>query len=91
MQSLMLSRVQAGSEAFLFSIDNPTLETIGEFIEQMDTAYIHPRRDSYHVSLCSEGYSNFCAPSSWNGTIANVRKKEFLPSRASKKNLSQTA
>lgn len=91
MQQLQLTRIAAGSESFMFSLNSQAFETICEFIEQMDTAYIHPRRDSFLVNLCAQIYSEFRVPSSWMGSISTVKKTEILPILSENKNLSQTA
>ena len=91
LQSLVINRVAAGTEFLTLNLDSQSFDAIIEFIKQMDTAYIHPRRDSFHVSLCSKMYADFCAPANWVGNLPNVNKTEILPIRETKKNLSQTA
>ena len=91
LQHLQLTRVAAGSESFIFSLNSQAFDTIYEFIEQMDTAYIHPRRDSFHINLCAQIYSKFRVPSSWLGSIPNVKKTEILPMLSEKENLSLIA
>lgn len=91
LQSLVINRIGHGSEYVTVAVNSQAFETICEFIHQMDTAYIHPRRDSFHVSLCSDIYADFVVPGSWRGQLPSANKTEILPMQATIKNLSQTA
>lgn len=91
LQRLMVARVTACSESFTLTLSQETFDCLGEFIKEMDTAYIHPRRDSFHVSLCAQTYSDFVLPGNYLNEIFNVKKTDFLPHPATKKNLSLTA
>lgn len=55
---LLIARLQAGRECFTFNLSNFDFETVRDFLEQMDTAYLHPRRDSSHLALCQTMYGN---------------------------------
>ena len=57
LDKLLLSRLHAGTNTFLFSLDDISFEAIRDFTEQMDTAYLHPRRDSLHLSLIRDRYN----------------------------------
>ena len=91
LQQLMLTRVSASTEFFTFHLSSETFDALTEFIREMDTAYIHPRRDSFHVSLCAITYSDFRVPGSYLNKIPNVKKVEILPNQEREINLSQTA
>lgn len=91
LQSLVINRIAQGSECVTVAVNSQAFDTICEFIRQMDTAYIHPRRDSFHVSLCSEMYADFRIPGSWQGKLPHVKKTEILPMQGVNENLSQTA
>ena len=60
--SLLIERVKSGTPTFSFSLSAESFEVLRDFEEQMDTAYIHPRRDAFHLSLCSSRYANFRLP-----------------------------
>lgn len=53
---LLIARLQAGSECFTFNLSNFDFETVRDFLEQMDCAYLHPRRDAAHLALCQTMY-----------------------------------
>ena len=91
LQHLMVARVTACSESFTLTLSQETFDCLAEFIKEMDTAYIHPRRDSFHVSLCAQSYSDFVLPGNYLNEIFNVKKTDFLPHPATKKNLSLIA
>lgn len=57
-QRLIVARLEQGRAAVSFSLDLAEVELLRDFLEQMDTAYLHPRRDSLHVSLLASQYSN---------------------------------
>ena len=82
---LLLARVRAGGSSFVFTLSNDCFEAIRDFVEQMDVAYLHPRRDSFQVSLLAARYSNFSI-----GQAKMPRKRAISACLAKKKNLSQT-
>lgn len=49
---LLVARLQAGRECFTYHLSDFDFETLRDFMEQMDTAYLHPRRDAAHIRLC---------------------------------------
>lgn len=55
---LLVARLQAGRECFTYRLSNFDFETLRDFMEQMDTAYLHPRRDAAHVRLCQTMYGH---------------------------------
>lgn len=57
LDKLLLSRLYAGTNSFSFHLDDHSFEVIRDFTEQMDTAYLHPRRDSLHLSLIRDRYN----------------------------------
>jgi len=73
---LLLARVEAASECFTFSCSHDDCETILDFREQMDIGYLHPRRDSYHVSALSSVYSHMKIPASL--TAAKYRQGKTI-------------
>ena len=82
---LLLARVRAGKSTFVFTLSDDSFETIRDFMEQMDSAYLHPRRDSFQVSLLAARYSNFSI-----GQWKMPRKRALPASLVKEKNLSQT-
>lgn len=99
---LLLARVEAASECFMFNCSHDDCETILDFREQMDVGYLHPRRDSYHVSALSSIYSHMEIPASLtaakyrrgkNIACSSVEKKPKCLSKVSQKDggLSQLA
>lgn len=82
---LLLARIRAEESSFVFTLSNDCFETIRDFVEQMDVAYLHPRKDSFQVSLLAARYSNFSI-----GKEKMPRKRALTAYLAKKKNLSQT-
>lgn len=62
LQGFLLGRLSAGCSRFVVELGNEDFETIRDFCEQMDIGYLHPRRDSLHVSLCSTMYGTMKIP-----------------------------
>ena len=62
---LSISRVEAGQDSFSFTLSSDAWLIIQDFCKQMDTAYIHPRRDSFYIKLCESRYSDFVVPASF--------------------------
>lgn len=87
LEMLSSARVESGSELFIMYLHEEDVITIMDFIKQMDTAYLHPRRDSYYVNFLQSIYKDFHVP-------ANFRKsscEKASPSPISKKNLSDNS
>lgn len=59
LNNALLARIKQGREFLTLHMSNDDFDTISEFVEQMDTAYLHPRRDSYHIHILQTTYSNF--------------------------------
>lgn len=68
---LLLARLNGGT-SFSFSLSNESFEYIRDFQEQMDTAYLHPRRDSLHLSLIRDRYN-------WNTHYRLLAGRENTP------------
>lgn len=83
---MLLSRVKASSEFFTYKLCSDDFDTLRDFVEQMDTAYLHPRRDSFHVNFLKSIYSGFHVPANFRGRKSG---SEHLPISETKKNLSQ--
>lgn len=75
-------RIVQGAEFVTLNVDAADFDNISSFVEQMDTAYLHPRRDSAHIHFLAKTYSSF---------RAKLSKKRFLPSHARKKPKSEQA
>lgn len=82
---LLLTRIRAGRSSFVFTLSDDCFEAIRDFCTQMDIAYLHPRRDSFQVSLLAARYSNFSI-----GQGKMPRKRALAANLEKKKNLSQT-
>ena len=54
---ILIGRIRSGLSSFKIRLDDVEFETIRDFQEQMDTAYLHPRRDSYQVKLIRNRYN----------------------------------
>lgn len=57
LQRVVIARVVQGADAVRLELTKDECENLREFLEQMDIAYLHPRRDSLHVSLLASQYS----------------------------------
>ena len=55
---MLLARLECAGECFIQKVSAADFETIRDFLEQMDTAYLHPRRDAAHLSLCQTLYGS---------------------------------
>lgn len=86
LNNLLISRIKAGQQKFAFTVSNDDFETIRDFVEQMDTAYLHPRRDSYHIAYLQSIYSAWRVPSCF---LARLKKNQ-LANAFPKKNLSES-
>ena len=86
LNNLLISRIKAGQQKFAFTVSNDDFDTIRDFVEQMDVAYLHPRRDSYHIAYLQSIYSAWRVPACF---LARIRKNP-LANAFTKKNLSET-
>lgn len=86
LNDLLISRVEAGQQKFVFTVSDDDFDTIQDFVEQMDIAYLHPRRDSYHIAFLQSIYSGWKVPACF---LARIRKNP-LANAFTKKNLSET-
>lgn len=86
LNDLLISRVEAGQQKFAFTVTDDDFDTIRDFVEQMDIAYLHPRRDSYHIAFLASVYSGWKVPACF---LARLRKNP-LANAFTKKNLSET-
>lgn len=46
-------------DSVLINVTKEDMELIWDFLEQMDIAYLHPRRDSLYISHVKSNYANF--------------------------------
>lgn len=85
---LLVARLQAGRECFTFRLSNFDFETLRDFLEQMDTAYLHPRRDAAHIRLCQTIYGSMAISDDLadkvRSTILALRGQEKKPKSVSK-------
>ena len=86
LNNLLISRVEAGEQKFAFTVSDDDFDTIRDFVEQMDIAYLHPRRDSYHIAFLASIYSGWKVP---EYLLARMRKNP-LANAFTKKNLSES-
>ena len=84
LNSMLLTRLEANSELFTWCMSQNDFDTIRLFVEEMDTAYIHPRRDAFHVNLLSTVYSNFRVPANFLQKIRVGKKRHACPSTEEK-------
>lgn len=85
---LLVARLQAGRECFTYRLSNFDFETLRDFMEQMDTAYLHPRRDAAHIRLCQTIYGHLSISDALadkvRSSILALRSKEKKPKSVSK-------
>ena len=85
---LLVARLQAGRECFTYRLSNFDFETLRDFMEQMDTAYLHPRRDATHIRLCQTIYGHLSISDALadkvRSSILALRSKENKPKSVSK-------
>ena len=85
---LLVARLQAGRECFTYRLSNFDFETLRDFMEQMDTAYLHPRRDAAHIRLCQTIYGHLSISDALadkvRSSILALRSKENKPKSVSK-------
>ena len=88
LNELLIARLQAGRECFTHKLSNFDFETIRDFLEQMDCAYLHPRRDAAHILLCQSLYGDMAISDSMahkvRSSLFALRSKENKPKSVSK-------
>lgn len=91
LNKMLVARIEAEGEFIMFKVDNYDFDTIRDFVEQMDTAYLHPRRDSMYVQFMQSIYSNWRVPSNFLGKLRDAKRRvSSLTNAPTKKNLSVT-
>lgn len=91
LNQMLVARIEAAGQFFTFKITADDFETIRDFVEQMDTAYLHPRRDSAHVQYLQSIYSSWRVPSNFLGKLRDAKRRvTSLTNAPTKKNLSET-
>lgn len=88
-QQLLLARIAGSSEFFTFNLSADDFHVLQDFIEDMDIAYLHPRRDSFYLNYLASTYSNFVPTAKFSAESHCILKgKSILPSGHAK-NLSE--
>lgn len=91
LNSMLVARIEASSQFINVRVSNDDFETIRDFVEQMDTAYLHPRRDSQHVQYLQSIYSSWRVPANFLGKLRDAKRRvTSLTNAPTKKNLSKT-
>jgi hypothetical protein len=57
LQKVMKERVLQGHDRPSVFVSKSMWESIDDFVCQMECAYLHPRRDSFHVKRCLVNYA----------------------------------
>lgn len=55
----LVERVEVSCDVVPLQISADMWGVFMDFLEQMDTAYLHPRRDAAHLKACECRYSGF--------------------------------
>lgn len=63
LDAFRLAQANNADRGFFYRFSESDKKVICDFITQMDTAYIHPRRNSMHLSLLQSRYWWFRRPS----------------------------
>lgn len=84
LNSMLLARLEASSEVFTWYMPQGDWDTIRLFVEQMDTAYIHPRRDAYHVNFLQSVYTNLHLPANFFRKKSGTKFDLACPSQEKK-------
>lgn len=74
LQRVMKERVLQGHDRPSVYVSKSMWESIDDFVCQMECAYLHPRRDSFHVKRCLVNYAGHSRES--------ALQTPSLPSRA---------
>lgn len=59
LQRVLVARLSSMRDSVVINVTKDEMELIWDFLEQMDIAYLHPRRDSLYISLVKSNYANF--------------------------------
>lgn len=59
LQRVLVARLSSMRDSVVLNVTKEDTELIWDFLDQMDVAYLHPRRDSQYVSLVKSNYANF--------------------------------
>lgn len=59
LQRVLIARLSSMRDSVVINVSKDDMQLIWEFLEQMDVAYLHPRRDSLYISLVKSNYANF--------------------------------
>lgn len=54
--ALLMQRLNAGNDRIVINLDATMWQNLMTFREQMDTAYLHPRRDAMHLRYINHRY-----------------------------------
>lgn len=54
--ALLMHRLNAGHDRLVINLDATMWQNLMTFREQMDTAYLHPRRDAMHLRYINHRY-----------------------------------
>lgn len=76
LQQIQRERIAQGAQFVTINVNSDEFDMISSFLEQMDTAYLHPRRDSAHIHFLAKTYSTF---------RDKLAQKKVLPSQTRKK------
>ena len=85
---LLVARLQAGRECFTLNLSDFDFETLRDFLEQMDSAYLHQRRDAAHHRVCQTIYGQMVISDALadkvRSSILALRGQEKKPMSVSK-------
>lgn len=85
---LLVARLQAGRGCFTYHLSDFDFETLRDFMEQMDTAFLHLRRDAAHIRLCQTMYGQMAITDTLadkvSSSILALRGQEKKPKSVSK-------
>lgn len=62
LQQVLKARIEQSTEKPTIFLSTSMGNDLMEFLREMECAYIHPRRDSFHVQKCLFTYSGFSVP-----------------------------
>ena len=88
-QQLLLARVARSSEFFTFSLSADDFHVLQDFIEDMDIAYLHPRRDSFFLRYLASTYANFVPTAKFAADSHQIHKGKISCHPRHEKNLSE--
>lgn len=76
LQQVLKQRVEQSTDTPRVYLSRSMWNSVDSFVMQMETAYLHPRRDSFHVKNCMISYSGFSVPENHFS-----RRQTFSPSK----------